>query len=353
MTSIRSSEAIGIAGIPRLTLGMRPTPLQAVPELAEAMGVPVDLWVKRDDLFGPGVGGNKVRKLEYVIADALRAGCDTLITAGAVQSNHARLTAVAGATCGLDVHLVLSGEPAEASGGNLLLDKLAGASLHFVTASGFDELLREMETLADSLHEAGATPRVIPVGASVQLGAVGYADTYLELLEQLEERDVDADWVLHASGSGGTQGGLLAGRALAGRGPRVVGGIVEPMGDGTLRRRVAELYRDALLLLRAGDATRARASEDQLVASPDVLFGGEESPYGSVTAAGVAAMTAALRSCGLLLDPVYTAKALAALPSLLAAGVVESGQTVVFLHTGGTPAMFSSGLVGAIEEALC
>jgi len=340
-------QVSGLAGIGRIVLGDRPSPLQHHPALAEALGVPVDLWVKRDDLFGPGVGGNKVRKLEYVIADALGSGSTTLITAGAVQSNHARLTAVAGAVCGLEVHLVLSGDPAKAPGGNLLLDELAGARLHFVETDSFDGLLAEMETLAERLRSHGARPRVVPVGASEPIGAVGYADAYLELLEQLDGAGVKADWVLAACGSGGTQGGLLAGRTLAGRGPRVVGGRVETMGDGELQQRVVDLHRQCAGLLLPG-----RADGPAVVEPAEALFGGDESPYGVVTPAGVLAMRAALRAGGLLLDPVYTGKALAALPQLLSDGVVQAGETVVFLHTGGSPGIFSPAVAGAISAAL-
>lgn len=331
----------GLGGLPRLQLGVRPSRLEHHPELASALGADVDLWVKRDDLYGPGVGGNKIRKLEYVVADALARGCDTLVTTGAVQSNHARLTAVTGAVCGLDVHLVLDGDPVEKSGGNLVLDKLAGADLHFVETRTWDELNAATQAVAAELTAAGRRCCVIPVGASMPLGAVGYADAYLELLGQLDDEAVRADYVVHACGSGGTQGGLLAGRALAptaaGR-PRVIG-VDVAKSKGELGPVVAEIAAGCLGLVGA-DAT---------VAESDVtLIDGTGPAYGVVTPEAADAITVALRASGILLDPVYAGKALGALPDLIEGGLVEAGATVVFLHTGGSPALFAPSYATAI-----
>jgi len=333
----------GLGGLPRLQLGARPSLLQHHPALAEGLGVDVDLWVKRDDLFGPGVGGNKIRKLEYVVADALGRGCDTLVTTGAVQSNHCRLTAVTGAVCGLEVHLVLDGDPVEKSGGNLVLDELAGAKLHFVRTQTWDELNAEMQAVADGLTAAGRTCAMIPVGASMPLGAVGYADAYLELGAQLDELGVQADYVVHACGSGGTQGGLLAGRALALAGadsigaepvavlPRVVG-VDVAKSKGELGPVVLDIAAGCLKLL----GSDAPVGKDELV-----LIDGTGPAYGVVTPEVVRALKVALRTSGLLVDPVYSGKALGAIPDLVASGVVPRGATVVFLHTGGSPALFA------------
>ncbi|MBM3146501.1 MAG: D-cysteine desulfhydrase family protein [Actinobacteria bacterium] len=350
----------GLGGLPRLELGSRPSPLEHRSALAFGLDVDVDLWVKRDDLYGPGVGGNKIRKLEYVVADALQRGCDTLVTTGAVQSNHARLTAVAGAVCGLDVHLVLDGDPVEKSGGNLVLDRLAGAELHFVRTQTWDELNAATQAVADELAAAGRRCCVIPVGASMPLGAVGYADAYLELLGQLDEVGVQAEYLVHACGSGGTQGGLLAGRALAaGDGaraaqtvpsdaqsrvalPRVVG-VDVARSKGELAPVVAEIAAGCLGLV-GGDG--APAADDP------VLVDGTGPAYGVVTPEGVDAITVALRTCGILLDPVYSGKALGALPELVEGGVIRRGATVVFLHTGGSPALFASSYSDAIVALL-
>jgi len=353
-------RVIGLGDLPRLELGARPSPLEHLPALAAGLDVDVDLWVKRDDLYGPGVGGNKIRKLEYVVADALQRGCDTLVTTGAVQSNHARLTAVAGAVCGLDVHLVLDGDPVEKSGGNLVLDRLAGAELHFVRTQTWDELNAATEAVADELAAAGRRCCVIPVGASMPLGAVGYADAYLELLGQLDEMGVPAEYLVHACGSGGTQGGLLAGRALVAADgvraaqavpsdarphvalPRVVG-VDVAKSKGELGPVVMEIASGCLELV----GSDAAVAVDELV-----LVDGTGPAYGVVTPEGADAITVALRTCGILLDPVYSGKALGALPELVEGGVIRRGATVVFLHTGGSPALFAPSYADAIVALL-
>lgn len=341
----------GLNRLPRLDLATRPSPLQNAPELAAGLGIDVDLWVKRDDLYGPGVGGNKIRKLEYVVADALARGCDTLVTTGAVQSNHARLTAVVGALCGLEVHLVLDGDPVEKNGGNLLLDRLAGAQVHFVHTDTWDELNAATLSVADELAGSGRTCSVIPVGASMPLGAVGYADAYLELLAQLDDLDVRADGVVHACGSGGTQAGLLAGRALAAADgahadqrsrPRVVG-VDVAKSKGELGPVVLDLAAGCLDLLGAA----AAVAEEDLV-----LVDGTGPAYGVVTPEAVDAIAVGLRTAGILVDPVYAGKALGALPDLVGGGVIRSGATVVFIHTGGSPALFAPSYAAAVLDLL-
>lgn len=321
----------GLNGLPKLNFGATDTPLQACPAFAAALGLTGPLLVKRDDLAGPGMGGNKVRKLEYVLAAALDGGADSLVTVGAVQSNHARLTAVCGTVLGLETHLVLGGDKERMRGGNLVLDSLAAARLHFVAGDDWELLAETSEALADELRRAGRRPCLIPVGASTPLGAVGYAAAYLELLEQLSRSGADADCLLVASGSGGTQAGLLAGRALAGRGPRVVG-VDVAKGGGELRAGVTALAAGCLEMLGADIAVPAEEV---------ILIDGAGPGYGRVFQGNRAAFHTALETAGLLLDPVYTSKALAALPDLISQGTIGSDETVVFLHTGGLPALFA------------
>lgn len=328
----------GLGGLTKVDFGADATPLQLRPALGAALGLSGAFFVKRDDRAGPGMGGNKTRKLQYVVADAFERGADCLITSGAVQSNHAALTAVCGAMAGLEVHLVLGGDPDEMRGGNLVVDALAAAHTHFVAADDWDLLVAESERIAAGLRARGGRPYIIPVGASMPLGAVGYADAYLELLGQLDAAGVEADWLVAASGSGGTQAGLLAGRALAGRGPRVLG-VDVAKGGGELRDMVAALAADCLALL---------GSDARVPADDVVLFDGAGPGYGKVFAANRAAVHAALQAAGLLLDPVYTSKALAAVPDLVAGGTIAAGDSVVFLHTGGLAALFAP----AYEEAL-
>jgi 1-aminocyclopropane-1-carboxylate deaminase/D-cysteine desulfhydrase-like pyridoxal-dependent ACC family enzyme len=340
----------GLGGLPKVDLGVSETPLEAKPALARWLGLAGTLLVKRDDLAGPAMGGNKARKLQYVIADALKQGADCLITVGAVQSNHARITAAGGAMAGLDVHLVLGGDPHEMRGGNLVLDALVGAHMHFVAHASWEALQAAAEELAADLWSRGRRPYLIPVGASTPLGAVGYAEAYLEIAHQLKAAGRSAEWLVNASGSGGTQAGLLAGRALAGSGPlagptlagsgpRVVGVDVDKGVDEDLGRAITALAAGCLELI---------GSSASVPAGDVVLVDGAGPGYGQVFEGNREALGAALKTAGLLLDPVYTSKALAALRELVAAGTIPSADTVIFLHTGGLPALFAP----AYEAAL-
>jgi 1-aminocyclopropane-1-carboxylate deaminase/D-cysteine desulfhydrase-like pyridoxal-dependent ACC family enzyme len=329
----------GLGGLPKVDLGVRETPLEAKSALARWLGLSGRLFVKRDDLAGPAMGGNKARKLQYVIADALREDADCLITVGAVQSNHARITAAGGAMAGLDVHLVLDGDQREMRGGNLVLDALLGAQTHFVAQESWEARQAAAEELAAELRSRGRRPYLIPVGASTPLGAVGYAEAYLEIVRQMEVTGQSADWLVNASGSGGTQGGLLAGRALAGGGPRVIGVDVDKGADEDLGRAIASLAAGCLELI---------GSEAGSPAADVVLVNGAGPGYGRVFESSREALGAALRTEGLLLDPVYTSKALAALRTLVADGTIPRGDTVVFLHTGGLPAVFAPAYATAL-----
>lgn len=326
----------GLGEPARIDLGALGTPLETQRELGRALGLRGTLLVKRDDLAGPGLGGNKVRKLQYVLAEALARQADCLVTIGAVQSNHARLTAVCGCLVGLETHLVLGGDPDVMRGGNLTLDRLAGAHLHCVAQDDWASLDRAAQELAAELRAGGRRPYLIPIGASVPLGAVGYAEAYLELCAQLDAAGLSADWLVTASGSGGTQAGLLAGRALAGHGPRVIG-VDVAKGADALRERVTSLAGDCLALL---------GSEARVPAADVVLVDGAGPGYGQVSDAASEAIVTALRTAGLVLDPVYTGKALAALPGLVSAGTVAPDDAVVFLHTGGAPALFAPAYAG-------
>jgi 1-aminocyclopropane-1-carboxylate deaminase/D-cysteine desulfhydrase-like pyridoxal-dependent ACC family enzyme len=331
----------GLGGLPKIDLGASGTPLEAKPRLAAWLGLEGNLLVKRDDQAGPGMGGNKARKLQYVIADALRGGANCLVTVGALQSNHARLTAVCGAMAGLEVHLVLAGDPREMRGGNLVLDTLAGAHLHFVDNDEWEALATASEALARELAAEGKQTYLVPLGASTPLGATGYAEAYLEILGQLDAAGADADFLINASGSGGTQAGLLAGRALAGRGPRIIGVDVDKSSAGNLRDRVEGIAADCLKLV--GSPSRVPPEDVRLV-------DGAGPGYGIVFDANRDALRAALTISGLLLDPVYTSKAFAALRQMVAAGTIARADSVVFLHSGGTPAVFAPSYAAALTR---
>ncbi len=308
-------------------LGFFPTPLHPLPRLSEMLGGP-EIWIKRDDQTGLATGGNKTRKLRLLVADALARGADTLITAGAVQSNHCRQTAAAAAQFGLACHLVLRGTRPRVANGNLLLDTLLGATVHFVR--GREEGLHFMNTLAEELQEQGARPYVIPYGGSNALGAAAYALAVRELLDQAGGTKFDA--VVFATSSGGTQAGLVAGSRLFGLDAAIIGISVDEPTD-VLAPRVARLAEEALALLDEPAAVRV---EDVIV--DDRFRGGGYAVVGDLEREAIRTLA---RAEGVLVDPVYTGRAFGGLLALIREGRWEKGQRVLFWHTGGTAALFA------------
>ena len=299
-------------------LGSWPTPLEPAPRLAAAVGLAADaLWVKRDDLTGLGGGGNKVRKLQYTCAQALAAAATTLITTGAPQSNHARLTAAAAARIGLGSVLVLQGERPEVPRGNLVLDQLAGAQLVWAGAATAQQLHREAERQAERVREVGGIPYVIPFGGSTAYAARGYVDCAAELRAQLP----DLDYVVVAFGSGATMAGLVADLGAE----RVIGIDAGAVADP--RRTLVEL-------LDAMPGVRVRAADLQ-------IDGGQVGRgYAALTQAASEAIRLAARTEGIFLDPTYTARALAGLIACVAEGRIQRDHRTVFMHTGGLPGLF-------------
>lgn len=318
---------------PRRSLCHLPTPLEPAPRLgawASGASRPIDLWIKRDDLTGLALGGNKVRKLEYLIGQALADGCDTLLTAGAAQSNHCRQTAAAAAHVGLWCHLALGGEPPARAEGNLLLDRLFGAHLHWC---GEHRKGEDLPALAETLRAAGRRPFVVPYGGSNPVGALGYVAAVQEFAGQCRDRGIRPTRIVVASSSGGTQAGLLVGLALEGLEVEVTGIRVDKT-DAT------PLHAAALRDLARETAARSGADCDPVPVLRDEALNAD---YGVVTGAERDAIAAAARTEGLLLDPVYTGRAFAGLVALVRKGVIAPGETVVFWHTGGTPALFTGG----------
>jgi D-cysteine desulfhydrase family pyridoxal phosphate-dependent enzyme len=285
------------------------------------------LLVKRDDLTGLALGGNKARKLELLVEDALAQGCDTLVTGGGPQSNHARLTAAAANLAGLDCHLALAGGPPEHADGNLLLDALLGATVRFTGAREYYEIEAGIEALASELHDMGRRPYAIPVGGASVSGVVAYARAVEELWPQLDELGVDhLDWIVVADGSGGTHAGLLAGIG-ASRGTQVLGVDVGTRPD--LEEVVPRL------------ATAAQRADGRPVGLGEVHVDHDHvgGGYGVLSDQAIGAMRLLARTESLVLDPVYTAKAMAALLD----GPSDPDATVLFWHTGGAPALFARG----------
>ena len=314
--------------LPRIPLGHLPTPLEELPRLTRALGGP-RLFIKRDDQTGLATGGNKTRKLEFAVADALDQGADTLITMGGVQSNHTRQTAAAAARCGLRCVVVLRGHAPAVWNGNLLLDHLLGAQVVF---SGDRTREAVAEEVASQARAAGSRPYLIPVGASNAVGAAGFVAALEELDAQAKERALRVNRVVFASSSFGTQAGLCVGAKAVGF-------------RGQLAAIAIDSRRDEL---QAGVAAIATATIRRL--GWEMAFGpAEVVAYDSYLGGGYAVMgepereaiSLVARSEGILLDPVYTGRAMAGLIDLIRTGAFGKDETIVFWHTGGAAALFA------------
>ena len=319
--------AQALEAIPRVVLASGPTPLEFLPRFSAAVGAPI--WVKRDDIGSLGMAGNKVRKLEYLVAAAQATGATVLVTVGALQSNHVRATASAAAKVGMRCVALLGDDRPETPVGNHLLDLLFGAEVEFMGRVPWTVLDGALAGRSDRLRAAGERPFTIPMGGSTGLGAIGLARGYLELAGQLVEAGVEATKVVHASSSGGTSAGLEVGRALAGTGPAVAG-VAVAKTPGVLEEEVAVLANAAAAILgleRTWSAADISLDHDHLGTA-----------YGVPTAESSAAIRLLARTEGILADPVYSGKALAGLIDLARSGA-DPGP-LVFWHTGGVPALF-------------
>jgi len=317
-----------IEKLERLSLADLPTPLQALPRLAQELGLS-ELLVKRDDMTGLGMGGNKARKLEYDLFEAKRRGCDVLLTVGGPQSNHARITAAAARRLGMDVKLVLGGPDFTEHQGNLLLDAVLGAEIRFLQDDDDnDSLAAAMRDWGEELSRQGRRPYLLPVGGSTPLGAAGYVRAMKELAGQLGPRRAQ---VVLAVGSCGTLAGAVLGARLYMPGIRVVG-ISVSRTRAAIQSRTAEL---------AGECAALLGSDERFAAADIEAHDGYHEAYGVMTASGKDAILAAARLEGLLLDPVYTGKAMAGLMDLARRKVLDPALPTVFFHTGGQPILFS------------
>jgi D-cysteine desulfhydrase family pyridoxal phosphate-dependent enzyme len=322
----------GLHDFPRIPLATLPTPLDEAPALSKALGGP-RILIKRDDLTGLALGGNKARKLEFLLADALARGADTVITTGNADSNHCRMTAAAAARCGLNCVLLLSATTASpAVQGNLLLDHLFGAEVHFYRAGGKIGGNALLPGVADFVRARGGRPYWFPSGGSSGVGALGYALMVEELALQLAERNIRPRYVVFGSGSSGTHAGLLLGAALFRPGFTVLAVNVDEPDNTVLEPRTRSTYAEGADLLGIGGQEMP-----EFVLRAGYVGDG----YGILSAAGAEAIRLLARTEGILLDPVYTSKALAALADFIARGEIGAGDSVVFVHTGGVPALFT------------
>ena len=337
-----SQFSVSIGAQPRFRLAALPTPLQELRNLREALGGSrrcPRILIKRDDLTGLAFGGNKARKLEFLVGDALQRGATVLVTSGAAQSNHARMTAGAARAAGLKAALVLTRDsPCPAMQGNLLLDKLFGAEIHFIDenpnpllATGEEEAARIAALMAD-LESRGERPYLIPIGGSSPIGSFGYVTGTLELMTQLFQNSESPSRLYFANGSRGTQAGLALGAKMYSV-PYRIYGIAVSGGEPEKTQRAIRIATEAARTL--GVASRITAED--LINDESYIGSG----YGIATPACVEAIRLLATSEGILLDPVYTGKALAGMIGHIRGGAIDPGETVLFLHTGGTPALFA------------
>ena len=318
---------------PRLHFAHLPTPVEELPRLSAALNGP-RLLVKRDDQTGLAFGGNKTRKLEYLLADALKQGAQTLISAGAVQSNHCRQTVATAARFGLDCILVLFGHPPEPPDGNHLLHYLLGAEVIY---TGRDQMAAKLQDVFHAAQSAGRKPYLIPYGGSNPIGVLGYVTA----MEELAAQDVDPDWIVFPSSSGGTQAGMLVGARRTGYQGEILGISVDEPAD-ELTGLVASL---------ASETARFIGEDWQFLAG-DVLVNDQYTGggYAVMGQPEVEAIRLFAQQEALLLDPVYTGRAAAGLIDLIRQGKFSSSETVLFWHTGGGPALFASRYLGRLLE---
>lgn len=323
-----------LSRFPRVRLAHAPTPLEPLTALSKHLGGP-RLFVKRDDSTGLALGGNKTRKLEFLIADALAEGADTVVTGGGIQSNHVRQTAAAAAKSGLACELLLQravpwNDPDYEQTGNVFLDRLLGARLH-IEEAGRDRMT-ELTRIAGEVEARGGKPYVIPGGGSNATGALGYVACAQEMLSQANDAGIAIDYVVHPTGSGGTQAGLVAGFAGLNAGVETIGIDI-----------VADADEVTLSATEIVGATADKLGLDTMPAQDAVVvktgYSGEA--YGLPTPEMVEAVELTARLEGLVLDPVYTGKTMAGLIDLVRTGFFRPEDTVVFLHTGGMPALFA------------
>jgi len=318
---------------PRVSLCHQPTPLEAMPRLTSALGGP-KLWIKRDDCTGLATGGNKTRKLEFLIADAIEKGADMVVTQGAVQSNHVRQTAAAACKFGLDCHALLERRVPDRAAdyettGNVLFDQMFGTTLEF-RAAGLD-MNAEARAVTEKLAASGRKPYFIPGGGSNEIGALGYVSCAYELLAQIKANSLNVGWIVLATGSSGTHAGILAGLHAAGSNIPVMGISVRQPED----KQIA-------LVHKLAESTAALLTDEPLGVEKVIVDDGYVGKgYGQPTEGTIAAINLIARREGVLLDPVYSGKGLAGMIGLIEQNYFDTDKDVIFLHTGGAAALFA------------
>ena len=317
--------------LPKTQLGFFPTPISELKHLSKKLGGP-RIFIKRDDLTGLAFGGNKTRKLEFLIGGAISKGCDTIITGGAEQSNHCRQTAAASALCGLECHLVLGGSEPEIPKGNFLLDILFGAHIHW---TGVFRKGEKIPQITEELIRLGKKPYVIPYGGSNEIGIVGFVEAVKELKTQLEQINEKISHIVFASSSGGTHAGLVLGKYIYNQNYILIGVEIDKEEFGGL------VYSDHLLNLTNRSAKSLGVdhtfTKDDFILRNEYLGGG----YGVVGELEKGAIKLLAETEGILVDPVYTGRAFGALVDMIKRGEFNNRDSVLFWHTGGSPSVLS------------
>lgn len=314
----------------KLNLTQTPTPLEHLQVLSQRLGI--DLWIKRDDLTGDLVtGGNKSRKLEYIFNDVLAKGADTVITAGGLQSNHAKITAALAIKLGLKPVLLLNGQKPEVSTANLWLDELMGATIKYIDAPTQVDMNEQLQLEANRLRQAGKHPYVIDVGGSTGLGSQGYTDAYHEMDQQRQKFNLNFDWEFVTAGSGGTMAGLTVGHQQVQASSKLVG-ISPWLPKDEITSQIKHCVVEEYQLL-------GQPVPEKLKIQIDDGYIGDG--YGIPTTQGMAAMKLLASTSAIIVDQVYTAKTLAALIDYVKLGKIKTGQSVLFWHTGGSAAVFA------------
>ncbi len=322
---------MNIESLPRFPLAQLPTPILELKRLSQQLGGP-RIFIKRDDQTGLALGGNKTRKLEFLVGDALAKGADTLVTLGAAQSNHCRQTAAAAVAAGLKCELILNGKRPEVANGNLLLNEILGAKLHWIERSQRTTKLKELD---EDLRAAGRKPYLIPVGGSNGIGAVGYVEAMMELRQQLRAADLRIDRLFFGTSSGGTQAGMALGARLAGYAGRVTGISIDKNDPEhfEFETEVAQIANDCAQYI----GSDVRLSKADI----DVVYGYKGGGYGVMGELEREAIRLMAQTEGIILDPVYAGRAFGALLDLIRQGRLPREESILFWHTGGAAALFA------------
>ncbi len=317
--------------IPRVPLGFFPTPLIELTKLSEKLGGP-RIFMKRDDNTGLALGGNKTRKLEFILADALAQGADTIITAGAAQSNHCRQTAAAAASLGLECHLVLGGEEPEQFDGNLLLDKIFGCNIHW---AGKNRKGEDIPLLVEQLKKQGKKPYIVPYGGSNELGALAFVEALKELETQSQNIKTTFTHIVFASSSGGTHAGLMLGKKILKLPSKIVGINIDKGESDKVP------FNQHILSL--ADSTAKLIDEEHRFSDTDLCLNSDYvgEGYGIIGTLENEAISLTAQTEGILLDPVYTGRAMGGLIDMIRSGEIKKTDNVLFWHTGGAPALFA------------